>query len=361
MLQAQSPHFLLVKLSSLGDVLHNLPIVWDIRQHYSNATVDWVVEEAYVDLLKPLQSTNSFKGIDRVIPIGLRRWKKNILSARHWQELRQFIYALQQSQYDVIIDSQGLMKSAVVAKLAHRTQAGKITGLANATEFSGYEPLAQMFYSDSVSVPRQCHAVDRSRYLLSSALDLAPITRTSIPQFYPESFVKDLINQNLSPEIATDLKTHYALCFHASARAAKHWDIRGWITVGKFLLERGLHPVFPWGSPHEKQISQQIVEGIGGGDCGAMVPPAYSIMQYFEIISHARLTIGVDTGLTHLAAVLGRPTIEIYCDSPIWKTEGYWSNQMINLGDIGQPPSIESVLNGIERLISSQTINVAEH
>ena len=129
MQQAQSPHFLLVKLSSLGDVLHNLPMVWDIRQYYPNAIVDWVVEEAYVDLLKPLQSTHTFKGIDRIIPIGLRRWKKNILRATHWYEFKQFIYALQQDQYDVIIDSQGLMKSAVVTKLAHRSQGGKLLDL----------------------------------------------------------------------------------------------------------------------------------------------------------------------------------------------------------------------------------------
>ena len=115
-ISSKAPKILLVKLSSLGDVLHNLPIVWDIRRHYPNATVDWVVEEAYVDLLKPLQSTNTFKGIDRIIPIGLRRWKKNILSTTNWQELSQFIHALQQDQYDVIIDSQGLMKTAVVAK-----------------------------------------------------------------------------------------------------------------------------------------------------------------------------------------------------------------------------------------------------
>lgn len=348
MLLAQSPHFLLVKLSSLGDVLHNLPIVWDIRHHYPTATVDWVVEEAYVDLLKPLQSTNTFKGIDRIIPIGLRRWKKNILNARHWQELKQFIYVLQQDQYDVIIDSQGLIKSAIVAKLANRTQAGKITGLANATEFSGYEPLARIFYSDSVALPKHCHAIDRSRYLLSSALDIAPINRASTPQFYSEYFVQELVSQSLKPEIAHDLKTPYVLCFHASARAAKQWGIHGWIAVGKFLRERGLHPVFPWGNSDEKKTSQQIIEGIGDG----IVPPPYSIMQYFEITSHARLTIGVDTGLTHLSAVLGRPTIEIYCDSPLWKTEGYWSDQMINLGDIGKPPSVESVLSAIEHTIS---------
>ncbi len=351
MLHAQSPHFLLVKLSSLGDVLHNLPIVWDIRQRYPNAIVDWVVEEAYVDLLKPLQSMNGFQGIDRIIPIGLRRWKKDVFRAKHWKELGECIQLLQQAHYDVIIESQGLIKSAVVAKFAHRTRSGRITGLANATEFSGYEPLARIFYSDSVTVPTLCHAVDRSRYLLSSALDIAPITRTSIPQFYPESFVNDLSNQDLTPEIAKDLRHPYVLCFHATARAAKQWNTQGWIAVGKFLLERGLHPVFPWGSPHEKQISQRIVEGVGGG----IVPPAYSIKQYFSITSHAKLTIGVDTGLTHLAAVLGRPTIEIYCDSPRWKTEGYWSDHVINLGDITKPPSVEPVIEAIGRLLQSST------
>ncbi len=341
--------FLIVKLSSLGDVLHNLPIVWDIRQRHPEAIVDWVVEEAYIDLLMPLQSTNGFQGIDRVIPIGLRRWKKDIFRAKHWQELRECIRLLRQTHYDVIIDSQGLIKSAVVAKFAHRTRSGRITGLANATEFSGYEPLARVFYSDSVTVPRKCHAVDRSRYLLSSVLDIAPIPRSSIPKFYPESFINDLINQDLTPAIAKDLRRPYVLCFQATARAAKQWNIEGWIAVGKFLLERGLHPVFPWGSPHEKQISQRIVEGIGGG----IVPPAYPIKQYFAITSHAKLTIGVDTGLTHLAAVLGRPTIEIYSDSPRWKTEGYWSNHVINLGDIAKPPSVESVIEAIGCLLES--------
>ncbi len=348
---SQKRNFLLVKVSSLGDILHNLPIVWDIRQLHPDATVDWVVEDAYVDLLTPLQSTNSFKGIDRVIPIGLRRWKKNILNTKHWKELNQFIHVLQQDRYDTIIDFQGLIKSALIAKLAHRAQSGRITGLANSTQYSGYEPLARIFYSDLVAVPSQCHAIDRSRYIVSSALGIAPITRVSTPQFYQEPFMQELASQNLKPEIAQELKVPYVLCFHSTARSAKQWDIHSWIAVGKFLIQRGLHPVFPWGNPQEKQISQQIIEGIGGG--GGILPPSYSIKQYFEIISHAQLTIGVDTGLTHLAAVLGRPTIEIYCDSPLWKTEGYWSNQVINLGDIGQPPSIMSVLNGIECLISS--------
>jgi len=79
-LSKKQPTFLHVKLSSLGDILHSIPIIWDIREHYPNSQIDWVVEEAYVDLLHPLQTNGSFRGIDRIIPIALRRWRRNILN-----------------------------------------------------------------------------------------------------------------------------------------------------------------------------------------------------------------------------------------------------------------------------------------
>ena len=114
------PKFLLVKLSSLGDVIHNLPIVWDIRRQYPDAQIDWVVEEAYVDLLKPLQTRPDFKGVDRIISIGLRRWKRNIFKPQNWRELLQFIRTLRAKKYDEIIDSQGLLKSAIVESFHKR-------------------------------------------------------------------------------------------------------------------------------------------------------------------------------------------------------------------------------------------------
>jgi heptosyltransferase-1 len=117
--------------------------------------------------------------------------------------------------------------------------------------------------------------------------------------------------------------------------------------VGKHLLEKGLIPIYPWGNEAEKNTSHLIVQQFDGG----LIPQAYSIKEYFKLISQAALTIGVDTGLTHFAAVLNRPTIEIYCDSPIWKTEGYWSETIINLGDLGKPPSVQSVLQAIDQLI----------
>ena len=341
--------FLLVKLSSLGDVLHNLPIVWDIRQQYPQAQIDWVVEEAYVDLLKPLQSANNFKGIDRIIPIGLRRWKRNIFSFQNWQELFQLICTLKAEKYDEIIDFQGIIKSALVARLAGKNLGGKVTGLANATEYSGYEPLARIFYDESVQVPKKSHAVDRSRYLLSSAISISLISRTSPINFYPSNFIGQLtkpIDQSAQLKLG-DLKKPYVLCFHATAREAKKWGQESWVVIGQYLIKKGLIPILPWGNLAEKMVSQKISAEVGG----SIVPPAYSIHDYFQIIGQASLSIGVDTGLTHLSAVLYRPTIEIYCDSPVWKTEGYWSEKIINLGDMGKPPPVQVVLQAIDQLI----------
>ncbi len=172
---------LLVKLSSLGDVLHNLPILWDVRQHNPHAQIDWVVEEAYVPLLEPLKTTFQFQGIDRIIPLAFRRWKKNLKKGEFIQSIEEFIdfkKELQQDHYDLIIDTQGLIKSAFVTFLANKSPNARIIGLANQTEYSGYEPLARKFYSESIQVPQQSHAVDRSRWLAAAALDQAPPDRT---------------------------------------------------------------------------------------------------------------------------------------------------------------------------------------
>ena len=332
--QDASPKILLVKLSSLGDVLHNLPIVWDIRARLPNAQIDWVVEEAYVHLLTPLLSQDGFRGIDRIIPFGLRRWKKEILSPQSWQEFFAFKSQLQEVSYDCVIETQGLLKSALVCALAKKSPNAVIAGLANATEFSGYEPLARTFYSHSVQVPFHCHAVDRSRYVTCSALDLPLINRVEQAQFYPASFMESIV----APKV-DGLDKPYVLFFHSTARAAKRWANNNWISLGKKLSELGYQVVLPWGNLAEKNISNELASQIPG----SLVPDAFSIEAAFSVIANAALVVGVDTGLTHLSAVLNKPTVEIYCDSPRWKTEGYWSDQIRNTGGMQTPPTIDEV------------------
>ena len=330
-----SPKILLVKLSSLGDVLHNLPIVWDLRSRLPHAQIDWVVEEAYVHLLEPLLSCEGFAGIDRIIPFGLRRWKKKLLSLQSWKEFFAFKRQLQQVQYDFVIETQGLLKSALVCSLASKKANAVVAGLANATEFSGYEPIARNFYTQSVAVPIHCHALDRSRRVMCSALNWSLVDRNEAPKFYADTFISAIPANQIA-----DIKKPYVLFFHSTARAAKRWPNTNWIVLGTHLAELGYQIVLPWGSPAEKVISIELADSIPN----ALVPPAFSIEKAYSVIASASLTVGVDTGLTHLAAVLNKPTIELYCDSPLWKTEGYWSTNIRNLGDMKNPPQVQEVL-----------------
>jgi heptosyltransferase-1 len=137
------------------------------------------------------------------------------------------------------------------------------------------------------------------------------------------------------------------LCFHSTAREAKRWANEHWIALGKDLAARGYQVIFPWGSAAERAVSVLLA----GQVSGSVVPPRFSIEEAFAVISGADLTVGVDTGLTHLAAVLDKPTVEIYCDSPRWKTEGYWSNRICNVGDIQSPPTVKEVLGASLKLL----------
>jgi heptosyltransferase-1 len=340
---SHNPKILLVKLSSLGDVLHNLPIVWDLRSRLPNAQIDWVVEEGYVYLLQPLLTRDGFRGIDRIIPFGLRRWRKSLLSADNWRQFFAFKKDLQHVSYDVIIETQGILKSALVCALANKSSNAVIAGLANATDYSGYEPLARNFYNQLVQVPTQCHAIDRSRWVTCSAIDSPLIKRDEAPQFFPIEFTK-----TISKAEVAGLHAPYVLFFHSTAREAKRWSNENWISLGKELSSRGFLVILPWGSPPEKAISEMLAAQIPG----SLVPPAFSIEQAFSVINDSTLTVGVDTGLTHLAAVLNKPTVEIYCDSPRWKTEGYWSAKIFNTGDIQHPPGVQEVLDGSLKLLT---------
>ena len=341
-------NILIVKLSSLGDVLHNLPIVWDIRVRYPQAQLHWLVEEAYVELLTPLLTTEGFRGIDKIIPLGLRRirkeWKTKGI-ANGFKEMMLEKKQIQEIEYDLVIETQGLVKSALMTAIAKKTKNCIVAGIGNRTEDSGYEPLARLFYTKSVQVPLHYHAIDRSRAVTAGGLQTkVPERVISPPKFYPAEYIQHL--KQLPNPLGLESGT-YVMCFHATARAAKCWQPDHWIQLGKSLVQNNLKIVFPWGNDQEKSISQFLAKDIPG----AIVPRAFSIQEAFIINAQAKLSVGVDTGLTHLSAVLGNPTIELYVDSPKWKTEAYWSPHIINLGDKNAAPTFDEVLLAVQSLI----------
>jgi heptosyltransferase-1 len=210
--------------------------------------------------------------------------------------------------------------------------------------------MARLFYTQSAHVPVKCHAIDRSRWVMCSAFDWPLFDRRNeLTFFYPQQFVQQLPPLLFEGLKKTDKGTSapYVVCFHSTARAAKRWPSEYWVQLGKALSSQGYQVLFPWGSPEEMKISAHMASQVPG----AIVPRAFSIEEAYRLVAHAALTIGVDTGLTHLSAVLGKPTVEIYCDSPRWKTEGYWSSNIANLGDMKCIPQARAVLEAAEALL----------
>ncbi|MBC7415985.1 MAG: lipopolysaccharide heptosyltransferase I, partial [Herminiimonas sp.] len=249
-----------------------------------------------------------------------------------------FRHALQARAYDLVFDTQGLFKTALVMRLVRLAPGGRRIGLANATEGSGYEAISRIFHTHSIPVGARTHAVLRARTVAAGALGYAVDG--------PADF--DLQAPPLSSTAASWLPSQpYAVFFHGTARAAKQWAPAHWIEVGRLLGARGLPVLLPWGSEQERLAAQRLAAGI----LGAVVLPHLSMMDAVLLAQRASLVVGLDSGLTHIAAAFGRPTVELYCDSPRWKTEGNWSPAIINLGDTGSPPTVGEVAAAIERLL----------
>jgi heptosyltransferase-1 len=320
---------LLVRVSSLGDVLHNLPMVADILRHHPDAQIDWVVEEGYVSLVR----LNPH--VRKVIPFALRRWKKGFKDKAVRAEVRAFFRDLRAEEYDYVFDTQGLIKTGLVMAAARVRKGGQKIGMANGTEDSGYEGASRIFHSRSIPVEPRTHAVQRGRAVAAAALGYALDT--------PPDFGLPAPDPAKRPAWMPD--GDYAVFFHGTARDAKKWEARHWIALGHALAP--LRILLPWGSPTEKEEAERLAAALPN----ATVLPKLSMMDAVELARHAALAVGVDTGLTHIAAAFVRPTVEIYCDSPRWKTEGNWSPRIVNLGDTGNPPSVNEVVAAARSLL----------
>ncbi|WP_211444856.1 lipopolysaccharide heptosyltransferase I [Collimonas humicola] len=328
-------NILIVRVSSLGDVVHNMPMVSDIRRHYPDANIDWVVEEGYTGLVRMNPD------VRRIIPIALRRWRKSLLSAATRAEISNFRQQLKQDTYDFVFDTQGLLKTSVVMWMARLAQGGQRVGLANATEGSGYEPLSRVFHSKSVEVDLHTHAVLRAREVAAKALGY------SVDGVADFNLHQPAMTPAERPAWLSDAP--YAVFFHGTARAAKQWPNINWVRIAALLAERGLRVLLPWGSDAEKNTAEQLASQMSN----AWVLPKLSLLEAVVLAQRAELVIGVDTGLTHIAAAFNRPTVELYCDSPRWKTEGNWSDKIVNLGDHGYSPTAEQVEDAVTMLIDS--------
>ncbi|KQR84529.1 lipopolysaccharide heptosyltransferase I [Burkholderia sp. Leaf177] len=317
---------LIVRVSSLGDVVHNMPAIADIRRLHPNAQIDWLVEESFTGLVELVD------GVRRAIPFSLRRWRKRFLSLDNWREIRRFRQTLAAENYDLVIDCQGLIKTAWVASWAR----GTLVGLGNRTDGAGYEWPVRFFYNKRIPIDARTHVVERTRQLVAAALgDPRPEPTDKI------EFGLDTRRAALALSQADlNLPVPYVVFVHATSRADKQWPDTAWIELGQSLIRRGVSIVLPWGSDAERETSEKLAKEFGAA---AVVPPKLSLPAVVGLIDGAAATVGVDTGLVHIAAALKRPTIELYNFSTAWRTGGYWSPRVVNLGSAGQHPTLQQV------------------
>jgi heptosyltransferase-1 len=311
---------LLVKTSSLGDVIHNLPVASDIRAAIPGNSIDWVVEESFAAV--PRLHT----AVRRVLPVAIRRWRRNMLAAATRAEILRFRDELRARSYDAVIDTQGLLKSAIIACSAR----GPGYGL---DWKSSREPLA-LFYHRTFAVPRTLHAVERNRALAGRALGYVVPNGVDYGVRAP------------SGQFAWLPRGPYAVLLHATSQERKLWPERNWIEAGGRLAAAGRCCVLPWHGPEERARSERLAREIPG----AIVPPELALADAAGLIGGAAAVMGVDTGLTHLAAAFGVPTAGIYCATDPAATGLYGSARAANVGSPGAPPSAQAVLAALQQV-----------
>jgi heptosyltransferase-1 len=311
---------LFIKTSSLGDVIHQMPAVTELRRNRHEARISWVVEEAFAPLVR------LHAAVDAVIPVDSRGWRRGLHRLATWGELKDFVVRLRAQSYDEIVDTQGLVRTAVMARLARGRRHGYDAQ-------SVREPPASRFYDVRHRVDHRLHAIARNRLLTAVALGHAPDG--------PLDFGLD------RPALAGPARAPYGILLHATARHGKEWPEQSWVEAGRMMLSgRGIELLLPWGTSVERDRAVRIAAALGN----ARVPDRQPLDAVARLIAGAAFVIGVDTGLLHLAAALGVPLVGIFVGSEPGLTGPRGMGQIAVVGGQAEMPSARDVVAALERI-----------
>ncbi len=310
---------LIVKTSSMGDVVHALPVVHDIRRAFPQAHIEWLVESAFAAIPRMLP------GVDRVLPINWRRWRRKLFDSDTWRAMRALRAQLREQPYDCVLDLPGLFKSALWGRQA----AGPLVGYDSR---SGRDPIAPWLYVRKAAVSLHLHAIDRCRQL--AAVHLGYPVPTDAPVFGIQTG-ESVWKVRGGPSAAL---------IPCASRPEKIWPEARWITVGKRIKAMGLSPLVIWGTEEEQVRAERIAAG-----CDGEVPPFLNVHDMAALLGGTKRVVGLDTGFSHLAAALGKPTVGIYCDHEPGLAGIVGPGGVASVGGKGQVPSLQQVLALVEQ------------
>lgn len=280
----QANKLLIIKTSSLGDVVHMLPALTDALHQKPDLMIDWVVEEGFAEV------PAWHPGVRQVIPVAIRRWRKQLFSAEVRNEIRRFTDTLRTEKYDYVLDSQGLLKSAVLTLLARGERYGYDRN-------SIREPLASVFYQQRLPIGREQHAILRNRLLTACTLDYSI---ENLP-------LEHGIANTAFPLPPIELPGNYIVAFHGTSRPDKEWPESHWQDLIRAMAREGLHTLLPWGNEREKARAERLA---AHPDAHAL--PRCRLGELAAILQGAQGVIGMDTGLMHIAAALNQKGVALY-------------------------------------------------
>ncbi|RUW97746.1 lipopolysaccharide heptosyltransferase I [Mesorhizobium sp. M8A.F.Ca.ET.059.01.1.1] len=274
---------LIVKTSSMGDVIHTFPALEDACRARPDIAFDWCVEEAFAGIVA------LHPAIGTIHTVAIRRWRKSLFDTNTWRQAAALRRALRACRYDLVVDAQGLLKSALVARQARAPIAGF-------DRSSAREPSATLFYDVPYAVPRDLHAIERTRRLFGLALGYRPDLST----------LDSGIVAPMGTIAGIDGKAAFLL--HGTSREDKKWPAEDWIGTARLLVERGMTPVTTWSNEREKAVAKAIAKAVPS----TVVLPKSPLADIAAILGRSTLVIGADTGLTHLASAFGLPTVAVF-------------------------------------------------
>jgi heptosyltransferase I len=300
---------LLVKLSSLGDVLHTLPVVHDIKTAHPDAQIDWVVESSFAGVVRRCD------GVNNVITCELRQWRKAPFSTETRQAWRVFKTNLQREKYDAVIDLQGLTKSALVSKLAKLSPTGKRYAMANRTDGSSYEAPTRWLADEAIRLAPHVHAVQRAREVCAQALKYKLSENAN---FKPQYKLLAGVNNAYAAINNIAKIDHKAIVVftHGSSRDDKLWSVSHWVELGQRLNAAGFGVALAHGSAEEEQRSHVIAKQLAD----AIVWPRLGLNAMVDALGGSAGVVGVDSGLSHMAVALDVPHVQIYNFDTAWRT-----------------------------------------
>ena len=323
---------LIIKTTSMGDVVHALPVATDLARHFrqkgAELELDWVVEDTYADLIQ------WHPAVGRTLPVAVRRWRNAPFSAATRSEWKIWRDSVRGRRYGLVLDLQGLIKSALLSTQAIGPRAGF-------DRASVREPLATWAYGKTYAVDPKLPPVERVRKLAGAAVGYQPVGNPVFGLRAPPDPGGEVC------AFAGRFGEHaFAVLLHGTAREEKRWPDRSWRALLELFEAARRFSILPWGNPAEQARARALTEGLRY----AQVAPAMTMAEVTWLMSRANLVAGVDTGLLHLAAAYGAPLVGIFTatDPRVYFPD--WLVRAEAVGGVAKPPTPDQVRSVIDRI-----------